>query len=132
MSRVFPDRPMTMAFGGTLPPASGAHAELAMRAFDHARRRGLGASIEASRCTPSRSRYLLIDSREGRWVIRISDHVRPEDTGQATPHVDFISRDGIGGAMALLSLVDRIADGEIAWFETGRSRRRRRDKRGRS
>lgn len=119
MQRVYPDRPMTMAFGGPMEPKPGALARLAVRALDRARQLGLFASIEASRCTISRSRYLHLRSAEGVWMIRISDHAKPEDTGQPRPHIDFISRDGIGGEMALITLVERIAAGQIAWFDAG-------------
>ncbi len=127
MQRVFPDRPMSMVFGRSgASPAAGAHFQLAIRARDAARRLGLFASIEASRCTISCSRYLHLRTAEGAWIIRISDHPRPEDTGRPTPHIDFVSRDGIGGEMALLTIVERIAAGQIAWFDAGCSQKARR------
>ena len=126
MQRVYPDRPMSMAFAGSGEAKPGAHGRLAVRGLDAARRLGLPASIEASRCTVSCSRYLHLRTAEGVWMIRISNHPRPADTGQPTPHVDFVSRDGVAGAAALLDIIERIAAGQMAWFDAGHSRRGKR------
>lgn len=126
MQRVYPGRPMSMVFGGAGAAEPGAHARLALRALDAARGLGLFASLEVSRCKVSCSRYLHLRSAEGVWIVRISNHARPADTGQPTPHVDFVSRDGIGGEMALLNIIERIAAGQMAWFDAGHSRRGKR------
>ncbi|MBX9881233.1 MAG: hypothetical protein K2X73_04600 [Sphingomonas sp.] len=126
MQRVYPDRTMSMAFAGTGEAKPGAHERMAVRALDVARRLGMPASIEASRCTVSCSRYLHLRTAEGVWMIRISNHPRPADTGQPTPHVDFVTRDGVTGEAALLGIIERIAAGQMAWFDAGHSRKGKR------
>lgn len=128
MARAYPTRTMTMRLRGRGEAVRGAHARLAELGYDQARKLGLDATIEVSRCTESRSRYLTVRAPDGAgdFLIRISDHARPKGSGQANPHIDLISQDGVGGSRYLMAVIERIAAGEIAWFDAGKARRRRR------
>lgn len=97
----------------------GAHADLAIRLADFARKLGMAVgSVQASRVTSSPSRYLTVRDRNGRpWIIRVSNHRKPDCTGHATPHLDLVSIDGQAGYDEACRVLGRIQAGGIDWFD---------------
>lgn len=102
---------------GTYEP--GAHGILTLRIADFARAQGYRfAGIEATRNPASPSRYLRVRDRRGRvWIIRVSNHPRPEVTGYAKPHLDLVSRDGLAGYDDACLFLSRAFGGAIQWFD---------------
>jgi hypothetical protein len=99
--------------------AQGAHAELAIRIADFARRLGMTVgTVKASRCATSPSRYVNVRDARGRpWIIRVSNHRKPDFTGHETPHFDLVSIDGIAGYDEACRVLGRIQAGGIDWFD---------------
>jgi len=104
------------------PVQPGKYAAFAMSLRDRAVSHGLAAYIEASRCTVSPSRYVMIDAAQRTWIVRVSNHPHGKRSGQLNPHIDIVTHDGDTGLDVALAIIDRIASGDIAWFDAGRSR----------
>ncbi|WP_066546792.1 hypothetical protein [Sphingomonas sp. CCH15-F11] len=72
--------------------------------------------VKSSHCPGSSSRYLTLTCPRGHdWLVRISNHRRPERTRQPAPHIDFVSLDGQAGTLQLADLLTRIGDGQVDW-----------------
>ena len=106
-----------VAGSGTYRP--GAHAGLAIRIGDFARRLGMTVcKVQASRCATSPSKYLIVrDTRGRRCIIRVSNHRKPDFTGHDTPHFDLVSIDGIAGYDEACRVLGRIQADGIDWFD---------------
>lgn len=95
-------------------------AGLVMAMADAARRHSMGIVMEPSRCTVSVSNYLHVTTAAGfRWTIRVSNHDRPRNTGRPNPHIEILSYDGVSGRDACIAIIDRIASGDLDWFDAG-------------
>lgn len=111
--------------GRNAPP--GTIATIALTVGGHARAHGLVVvRMLSSRVRGSASKHLeLRDPHNRHWLVRISDHPSPADTGYDKPHFDLVSRDGRAGLAEALTFIERVARREVTWSEPVRSRQRR-------
>lgn len=94
-------------------------ADVACRVRDHARVLGFRINaMRASRCRNSPSRYLHLRCPAGlRWVVRVSNHHRPANTGHENPHLDLVTLDGRSGFVEACGWLGRVAAGGVDWFD---------------
>ena len=92
---------------------------LVMRLRDYAASLGFTPrGIEHSRACGSGSCYLQIDDARGRrWIMRIASHLPPRQTGHERPHIELVTWDGTSGEAVGRMLLDRVAAGEVEWFD---------------
>jgi hypothetical protein len=105
----------------------GAIQSLVLAVAQEARERGLAVvNIHASRVHRSASSHIVLRDRRGRdWLLRISDHKRPPETGYEEPHFDLVTPDGLVGAELAFGFVMRVAEGREPWHEPRRTRIRK-------
>lgn len=101
---------------GTAQP--GMRMAMACRVADHARSCGLQlVCVSASLSAQSDTRYIFLrDVQDRSWMLRIAGHHSPARASRA--HFDLITLDGVAGESQLLGFVERIARGEINWFDS--------------
>jgi hypothetical protein len=90
---------------------------LSLAAADRAKPLGLlGVSICASgmRASVSRTVYFR-DCHARSWKVRISDHALPDRSRRC--HFNLVTRDGVFGREQLLGFIDRVAAGQVEWFD---------------
>lgn len=74
--------------------------------------------VSRSRVRASGSFHLeMADAKGRRWNMRVSDHLRPRQTGHAMPHVELVTFDGLSGLEVGRELIDKIVAGEVPWFD---------------
>lgn len=98
---------------------------LAAAVASEAQRYGLGVvANRASHQRGSPSRYITLrDHAKRHWLIRVSNHRRPESR-HATPHLDLVSLDGKAGLFPASQCLRSIAEGKARWFDPDRETRR--------
>lgn len=99
--------------------ARGTIMHLALRLVDYARSRGLAlVRLRRTLTRDSQSAYLImLDAQGRRWIIRVSDHYRPNDAAHCWPHFDFVTRDVDAGFASACGTIDLIASGAFPWHD---------------
>lgn len=83
------------------------------------------SKISRSRVRASGSFHFEMTAPNGRaWNMRVSNHLRPRQTGHATPHVDLVTFDGLSGLEVGRALIDQIVAGDVPWFDPAPTVRR--------
>ena len=101
----------------------GCVAHLAFAAMDEARLFDFEVvSTKLSRSQRySPSRYITVrDPRGRKWMVRVSNHYRPQNARSAPPHFDLVSLDGRSGLAEIRRFLALAASGEIDWWDRDR------------
>jgi hypothetical protein len=102
------------------PVQPGVITALSLRLAQTAQKLGLVVlRNQASRVRGSQSRYLYLQWRGKRWLVRVSNHHRPNRIKalSADPNIDFISFDGEAGFERAIELLSRLKFGDLIWHD---------------
>lgn len=100
-------------------PERGAIMRLALRLTGHAQSRGMTlVRLRRTLIRRSQSAYIYLKDARGRcWIIRVSDHFRPNEAPHHWPHFDFVTPGGDAGFISACRTIDLIAIGEFPWHD---------------
>lgn len=90
---------------------------LALQVAEIARDAGLTVvNIRSSHNRVSASRYIRLRDQHGRcWLIRVSNHPRPQPNPHAVPHLDWVSLDAASGLADVAEFLLLVADDQVEW-----------------